>query len=125
MYIMRTKSIMQGFTCKKWIAIAEGPRTAAGARTLLCKCMACGATKTIRAKDLGSGTAADCRCDKTAPAILPKNKGVSCKSRLKHCRKSASGFCCIYCEQKNECEDACLNRPDKCGSYFDDKKVKP
>lgn len=115
---MKTKSIMQGFTCKKWVAVEEGPRTAAGARTLICRCMACGQTKTIRAKDLGSGMTADCKCDKCTPELLPKNKGMACISRTNNCPKNANGYCCYYCENKEHCPDACLNRPDSCGSYY-------
>lgn len=116
--IMRNKSIMQGFVYKKWIAVAEGERTLTGSRTLLCKCIACGKTKIIRVKDLGTGEVADCKCSGTIPAILPKNKGYACVSRIKSCIRNAKGYCCFYCDKKYECVDACHNRPDKCSSFW-------
>ena len=113
----RAKKFFEGLIFFFFLVVGDGPMSGKN-RTVICKCLACGAVKTVRVDSIQNGRAADCTCKKRVPLTLPQNKGIACKSRLKSCIKSAGGYCCYYCPSKRTCDDACLNKPDKCGSFY-------
>jgi hypothetical protein len=119
---MRLKIIAHGLTCGKWIAIEEAPKTAKGTRQMTCRCMACGEVKTIRLDKLRDRTAADCTCGRWVPGRLPKGGGYACEHRVTRdawCETNLNrrGFCCYHCKEKENCEHACQNTPDRCESF--------
>lgn len=118
---MIQKKTYLGIHCKTWVAIQES-ETIKNKRMFVCRCLACGALKIIRLEKLKTGTAEECICGCTAPALLPKMSGASCNPRIgspSKCptRENYKGYCCCYCQQA-ECENRCLNTPDKCGSFY-------
>ena len=126
---MREKIIAHGLTCGKWIAIEEAPPTCDGRRYMICRCMACGSVTIIRLDKLRDRTAADCDCKKNIQLRLAIGGGYNCKFRIpgaKNCetRKNRHGLCCYHCEAKESCSAACLNTPDKCGSFYNNENIK-
>ena len=72
-----------------------------------CRCE-CGNTVYVTTGHLNNGSRTSCGCARKFPYDF------KCKHTWYKCKKNASGVCCIYCD--DECEDRCLNHPDKCGS---------
>lgn len=38
----------------------------------------------------------------------------SVKCRIFYCNQRKGNYCCTYCLLSEECDDVCLNHPDKC-----------
>lgn len=110
--------IKQGYRIKKWVVVAENGQTEAGSRKMTLKCLACGKVKEITAGAISRKRVADCSCKEEIPRCLPYNEGTACRARVTTCAKNAAGYCCGHCPDANNCADACLNKPEKCGSFY-------
>lgn len=85
----------------------------------------CGKEVDILGRVLRTGRRKTCGCgigdkrkakEKTGntTAVMRGDSKVICQFRLFSCAYSMAGRCCCYCEFREECDDACLNTPEKC-----------
>lgn len=125
---MKTPKIVYGKRIKKWVAVADTDKIN-GKRRIVMKCVCCGATKVVGTDQILNGSIQNCNCEGETPAELPKYKGYACDSRVTMRRRCASGlnvqgFCCYWCPDKDDCDDNCLNSPDRCGCFcLNPKKI--
>lgn len=71
-----------------------------------CRCE-CGNIVYAQTGELNRGKRVSCGCARKFPYDF------KCTHPWYKCKKNMTGVCCVYCDE--ECEDRCLNHPDKCG----------
>lgn len=111
--------IMIGRRVKRWVVVEEAGKRLSGTRLVRVRCVCCDEEKEIAASGVKRGHAADCICGRTPRKPLPMGTGVACVARHDACERNRGGKCCYWC--KEQCENMCLNSPDKCGSFYSKK----
>lgn len=53
-----------------------------------------------------------------------ENNAKKCPYPSSWCDLSKSGVCCSHCDERDNCEDACMNNPVSCGYMKNSCKVK-
>jgi hypothetical protein len=78
----------------------------------VCQCD-CGNKAVVRKDYLTKGATKSCGCLRNEIIKNPRPKKTMCPYPSYSCGKT---ICCFECEEQGECEEVCLNRPERCGA---------
>lgn len=120
---MRQKKIWHGYRFKTYVVLEEAPKENRTRRAYV-RCLACGDEKIVNVQSISSKKLAACKCGYDVPTFLPYGQGIACQARTPTCEINENGACCYWCDEKENCNEACLNMPDKCGSFYASKEAK-
>lgn len=115
------KTILIGLRVKNWVVVAESEQDQTP--TLVLRCTRCGASKKVTTANAVSGDVDRCDCSPRINRVARLGMGVGCEARERTCLDSQAGLCCYHCQKRSRCENACLNTPDKCRSFYLPKPI--
>lgn len=84
----------------------------------ICKCE-CGGEIVAKTGNLIAGNVKSCGC--LLKSYFPlkgrpkKERSGTCPFPSKRCCKNKAGKCCMDCEERKGCVEACQNSPERCG----------
>lgn len=114
-------TILIGLRVKNWVVVAESEQ--APTPTMILRCTRCGASKEVTTANIVNGNVDRCDCSPRINRVARLGMGVGCEARERTCLDSQAGLCCYHCARRSSCENACLNTPDKCRSFYLPKPV--